>query len=255
MGHARWAAQSKNVTRFVEMQDEFNRSKLFALIEEASQKENANRLFIACLARISPAELHGYFSKRGFLLWPDTEPIPYPPNFRLLGTMDTVSFTRWREDLLTQTTVIHWCGKGLEGEVDDNWVKNWFPPYQNFLHNCIPDERTAYIKLQRLLKDRREAFLPLMQVLDILSRHNISLPHEVIGQVVRFLANSWTQEGGGLFALSSPANLLIALDLALGQYVLPWIVTTKRVKSALNRELMLLLNGSFPQAATFLQTL
>ncbi|MBE2201367.1 MAG: hypothetical protein IAE79_22335, partial [Anaerolinea sp.] len=127
--------------------------------------------------------------------------------------------------------------------------------YQDFLHSCIPDEQTAYIKLQRHLNGQRKAFLPLMQVLDLLHRYNISPPHEVVGRVVRFLANSWTQKGSGLFALSSPVNLLIALDLALVQYVLPWIVTTKWVKSALNRELMQLLNGRFPQAATFLQTL
>lgn len=255
VGHARWAAQSKDVARFVEMQDEFNRSNLLALIEEASQKENENRLFIACLTRISPAELHGYFSKRGFLLWPDTVPIPYPPNFRLLGTMDTVPFNGWGEDLLTQTTVVHWHGKSLEAELADNWVKSKAIRYQDFLHSCIPDEQTAYIKLQRHLNGQRKAFLPLMQVLDLLHRYNISPPHEVVGRVVRFLANSWTQKGSGLFALSSPVNLLIALDLALVQYVLPWIVTTKWVKSALNRELMQLLNCRFPQAATFLQTL
>lgn len=252
VGHARWAAQSKDVARFVEMQDEFNRSNLLALIEEASQKENTNRLFIACLTRISPAELHGYFSKPGFLLWPDTEPIPYPPNFRLLGTMDTVPVTGLREDLLTQTTVVHWRGKRLEGELADNWEENWGIPYQKFLHSCISDEQTAYIKLQRLLSGQRKAFLPLMQILDLLHRHDISLPHGVIGEVMRFLANSWSVKGFGLFDTDLLKNLNQALDLAIVQYVLPWIAASKTETSHLLLQIGEMFNGQFNEASAYI---
>jgi len=101
-GHAWWAAKSGNVALFTDAQTRFNTTKILSLVEEALQPENANRVFIACLTRISPAELFGFFSEVAFQVQHErlmrlpyahlSEPMPYPPNLFLIGTMDTVLF-------------------------------------------------------------------------------------------------------------------------------------------------------------------
>ncbi len=98
VGHAWWARASREVALFTEAQTRFNTDKILALIEEAWKPENVNRVFLACLTRISPAELMGFFSEVAFQLRHGqimrlptahlSEPIPYPSNLFLVGTMD-----------------------------------------------------------------------------------------------------------------------------------------------------------------------
>lgn len=261
VAHARWAAQSQNVARFVEMQARFNRSNLLAVIEEALQPENVNRLFIVCLSRISPVELHDYFPVAGFQFWPDqmrrtddptVAPIPYPPNFRLVGTMDVARFTWWEADLLRRTTVVQWPGERMgenAGIVGETAVHR--PPAQRFLQSCVHSEQRAYTRLRRLLQGQRQAFRPLMQVLAILENADVTLPREVIQRVVIYLANAWSEEGRGLFAPSRRRNLNLALDMALVQYVLPWVVAIQPAPERSLSRLAQLFYERFEQASTF----
>jgi hypothetical protein len=120
-GHAWWAGRSGRTAFFTEAQTRFNADRILALMEEAWRPENADRIFVVCLARISPAELLGFFSEVAFQLQHGeimrlpslhlSEPLPYPPNLRLLGTMDTACFKWPDEDLLSMTTVIPWGGE------------------------------------------------------------------------------------------------------------------------------------------------
>jgi hypothetical protein len=117
-GHAWWAGESGNVGFCTDTQTRFNTTKILCLAEEALQPENANRVFMACLTRISPAELNGFFSKVAFQIQHErlmrlpyahlTEPLPYPPNLFLIGTMDTDSFDWSNADLLSVATIIDW---------------------------------------------------------------------------------------------------------------------------------------------------
>ncbi len=264
VGHARWAAQSQNVAHFVEMQDRFNRNNLLSLIEEACQRGNENRLFIACLTRISPAELHEYFSTPGFQFWPErariegapaSAPVPYPPNFRLLGTMDSARFNGWDADLLARTTVIGWAGKRLQSKPGKGLITDISSLNRHFLQTRVPSEQAAYARLQHILSGQRHALLPFMQALDLIYRHNVTLPHEVIGRVIRYLANSWTDAGEGLFDPMPLNNLNQALDLALAQYILPWIAAVQSEPARLLTQLEALFNGQFNQAAIFISAL
>ncbi|HID54074.1 MAG TPA: hypothetical protein EYP41_18805 [Anaerolineae bacterium] len=253
VGHARWASGSQNVSEFVEAQARFNTSKLLTLIEEAVRPENRNRLYIVCLTNISPAELHTLFSVPGWQMWPDMEPIPYPPNLRLIGTMDTDRFHWWDSDLLSHTIVVPWAGEKMRL----SGVSPKQPDTQRarpFLHSCVRTEQTAFARLRRNLHGQRQAFAPLVQVMDILHKEDIHLPQMVMNQAIVFLANAWTVEDQGLFASASEENLDIALDLALAQVVLPWLAADGRIDPARHR-LTRLLAERFQQAATFLQTL
>jgi hypothetical protein len=261
IGHARWAARSQDVSFFVEMQARFNRSKLLALIEEALVPDNAQRLFIACLARISPAEVDSYFTMAGFQFWPEqvqgrdsaetVAPIPYPHNVRLIGTMDTDRFKWWDTDLLTRSTIVQWQAETIPPVEHRDRSPAVMVHERIFLRDCVRTEQAAYARLRRILRGRRQAFRPLVQVVDVLGKFGVSLPPMVMNQVMVFLANAWTADGGGLFDHSPQANLHVALDLALAQYALPWVSIARQESQELQRCLLGLLDGRFRRAAAF----
>ena len=62
-GHPWSFEKSQNVALFTEAQTRFNTDKLLAMVEEAWRPENACRVFIACITRISPAELLSFFTE------------------------------------------------------------------------------------------------------------------------------------------------------------------------------------------------
>lgn len=254
VGHARWASGSQNVSVFVEAQTAFNTQKLVFLLEEAARPENKDRLFIACLMRVSPAELHSLFAAPGLLLFLGAEPIPFPPNFRLIGTIDAAHFRWWTPALLLHTAVILWPGEALPLHRKPLPITQSGGSDMEFLRSSIRHEQVAYARLMYLL-GRRHTFRPLMQIVKVLDNHDIYVPREVINRASILIANAWSQDGDGLLAPSLPANLEVVLDLALAQYILPWVATKKYPGPVLCQQLNRLLDGRFPQAAAFLQTL
>jgi hypothetical protein len=253
VGHARWATHSQNVSQFVEAQARFNTSKLLMLIEEAVRPENHDRLYIACLTNVSPAELHTIFSIPGWQMWPNMEPIPYPPNLRLIGTMDTDHFRWWSPSLLSNTIVVPWFAQKTQ-LTDLSPQQSVTHEASLFLQACVRTDQAAYTRLRHNLYGQRQPFEPLVRVMDILCEEGVDLPQTVMNQAIIFLANAWTADGCGLFAPTSQLNLNIALDLALAQVVLPWLGVNGRVEPT-RRRLNQLLAGRFEQAATFLQKL
>lgn len=264
VAHPRWAAHSQDAARFVDMQASFNRSKLLSLIEDAMQPENADKLFIACLTRISPAEIYDYFLESGFQFWPnqgqnetilDAGSIPYPPNFRLIGTRDAPSFDWWKGELMNHTSVVHWSGK-QEGKRE--WIakETAVPPSSHhILRSDVSSEQAAYAKLQELLQSRSNAFLPLIEVMVLLESANVTLNHEVINRIVVYLANSWSKSGNGLFTPLFQANFNLAFDLALMQYVLPWILTSFNDPHQILHDLGRLSADQFPKTSAFISGL
>lgn len=254
VGHARWASRSHNVTQLVKAQTSLNTHTLTTLVEEATRLENAKRPFIACLARISPAEIHSLFVVPGLSPFQDCESIPFPPNLHLIGTFDSAHFRWWTPELLLHTAVILWPEKTsvplpqpLEPPICSEFAG------ATFLQACIRHEQTAYTRLVRLL-GHQQPLQPLIEVITVLHEHDIYVPREAINQTIIFLANAWTQEGEGLFAPTTHENLNMSLDIALTQYVMPWVVTADYVNSRLLDQLSPLLINRFNQASNFLRT-
>src|SRR3990172_7730118 len=252
VGHAWWAGASREVALFTEAQTRFNTDKILALIEEAWKPENANRVFLACLTRISPAELMGFFSEVAFQLRHGqimrlptahlSEPIPYPPNLFLVGTMDTARLGESDEDLLSMTTIIHWAGSEVEAAWPSSHVEAIPNGESEFLHSLVRDERAARLKLQHVLGKRLPAVWPLIRIETVLRRHGVDLPPSVPGEAMIYLANAWTRRGPGLFDLSPTTNLEIALDLSIAQSVLPHAQASIQRSPALRQELRATLN-------------
>ena len=230
VGHAWWAGKSGDVALCTEAQARLNAGKILALIEEASLPENAHRVYLACLSRISPAEVVGLMQEIALQLQsgsmlslhglPLKRPVPFPPNLRLIATMDTERLDWADAQLLSQAALVEWLARpALPGDL--------VPPapcladgQRLFLQACVQDVPAARAKLRRVLGAWPAAFAPLARIATVLRGAGVN-PAAVIGDVLVFLANAWTTTGQGLFDPAPVRNLALAADLALAQALHP----------------------------------
>lgn len=262
-GHAWWAEKTRDMAFFIETQTRFNTVKMLAVIEEAWQPENTNRVFVACLTHMSPAEVISFFSEvasqlqRGQIMRLPrarlTEPIPYPPNLFLIGTMDTTRFDWSDEDLLSKTTMIQWLGGEMKPTTEPD-RESFELGETGFLRSLIRDEAVARRKLHCILASEQPALHPLLLAERLLSEHKFRFPGSVKGETLIYLANAWSKEGIGLFDQGTPNNLAIALDLAMAQILLPRVGAMIRDCPTLQRQLREVMTR-FPRSAAFLERL
>lgn len=265
LGHPSAASKSAHVKFLTETQTRFNIEKLLCLIEEAWQPQNNRRVYLACIIRMSPAELLSFFTEIAFQLRHGQlmrlgdrhfqQPIPFPPNLFVVGTMDLDQFNFWDSDLLAKTTVIRWAGKSpstltfphLEEEIPDGQVE--------FLRSRISSESVVYHKLSSVLAHEPIPFQPLLAIEALLEEHGFSGAHQAFQEAMVYLANAWTRVNNGLFAASTHDNLTIAMDLAIAQTVLPYVHDLIRRSSTLYGSLDRLLDQHFPYSHGFLENL
>ena len=262
-GHAWWTGQTGNVALFTDMQTRLNSDKVLNLIEEAGRPDNAQRVYIACLTHISPAELTGFFSELAYQLQHGqimrlpsihlTEPIAYPSNLLLIGTMDTVRVECRDVDLLNKTTIIQWSAVESELSTDRPTTVTPLDHDGEFLLSCIRDESSARLKLLRILGNA-SSIGPMLQIADLLDRHDAPLPDSVIGETVVYLANAWSKQGVGLFDRANSCNVAIAADLAIAQNILPHIGPILRSLPALYDPVKQVLKP-FPHSLSILENL
>ena len=263
IGHAQWAGQTSNVALFAEAQTRLNTDKILALIEEAWQSESMNRVFMACLTRISQAELTGFFSEVAFQLrhgqimrLPSahlTEPIPYPPNLLLIGTMDDIRPNGLDVDLLSGASVISWPAVEAGSAANRSQTVALSDGESIFLRSCIRNEAAARLKLDYILGRRTQAIRPLLQLAEVFQQHAVPVSGAVMGKAIIYLANAWSNEGVGLFDRVSSHNFVIATDLAIAQTLVPSAREAIRHSTALHSQLKVAFNGRFPRSAALLE--
>lgn len=266
LGHAWWADRTGNTALFTEAQTRLNSSKILAMIEEASHPENAGRVFVAWLERIGSDELAGFFSELSFQLQHErlmrlpsfhlTEPVPCPPNFLLLGTMDTASLEAPDENLLSETTLVPW----REAEVKLPEVSCPLGPVipgaeRVFLHSRIRTEEAAFGKLHGIRGWQPSLMWPVWFVAELFEQHQVPLSGSVMAEVMIYIANAWSVEGEGLFDADPTRNLSTALDFAIAQMLLMRARTAIRGSAGLRRHLARVLNGRLPRSEAFVQGL
>lgn len=182
-----------------------------------------------------------------------SEPIPFPPNLFLIGTMDTRNFDWWDRDLLANTTVIqtttttvpiykHPQGSNISGE-------------REFLNVRIRNRQAAYYKIHAILGQQQQPLRPLMQIETLLRVQVGSILYWPMDETIGYLANSWSRLGNGLFSPCIPENLAIALDLAFSQILLPRVVDRIRRFDHLREQLHNILAGRFPHTKAFINSL
>jgi hypothetical protein len=257
-GHPWWAEGSEDVASHTELHMRYSTEKMLSIIEEARQPYNAHQVFIACLIQISPAELLSFFSEVSYQLQNGqvmrlgdthlTEPISFPSNLRIIGTMDTNSFDWWDDDLLLSTTVIQWSQASDFPEPIIN--QGVMLDEYEFLQSCIRGQDAAYRKICPVLRQQRQPLYSLLQVKATLRKYISSLDL-AIDEVMIYLANSWSRLGNGLFHPSPDRNLAIALDMAITQILLPRAVDAIRSKEMLRDRLICILDDKYPRSAGF----
>ena len=261
-GHAWWAGQTGNVGLFTEAQTRLNTSKILALIEEAWRPENTSRVFMACLTRISPAELEGFFSdtafqlQRGELMRLPTahfsEPVPFPSNLMMIGTIDTDAGTISDAATMPVTYVIHWGDGWMEPVGQPISSPPNLPVEQAFLQSRIRSPRQARAKLDRVLDPFSPMLARVSRVEAALRRHGVTALTAARNEMFLYLANAWDCQNLGLFDPRPAANLALALDWGLTTAILPTALGTLQKSPGLKQELQTLLNGSFPRAQAYL---
>jgi hypothetical protein len=265
VGHPWWASQTRDIATYTQTQSRFNTLKLETMIEEARISENQDRFFIAELIKISPGELHEYFTEMAFQLKHGqlmrlptshfSEPVPFPLNLSIVGTMDTIKFDWLDRDLLSQATIID-CAPVKSASVIPHGDLTRDPICEKILiQSSIRDPQKAFRKLFIMLRRHPSALLPFLQVKQILQKFRSIYVGNSLVEGIIYLANSWSYTGQGLFDGNRRKNLQIAMDLAITQsFLLP--CSEKIAQSdSLQIKLHKILNEQFPKASAFINQL
>jgi hypothetical protein len=260
-GHAWYAGRNPANTALIGMHSRMITEKLLFAIEEASQPENAHRIFVVGLTHISPAEQLSFFTEVGCQLQHRQimhvgdarllEPVPFPPNLLLIGTLDTEGFN-WRDDdLLSGGTVIEWsasiCAQqtAVVGESPDFGYE--------FMRSSMRNSRRAYKKLLSVVAGIRQPLQIIMLLRGVFRTHGFELPPDLLNDVILYLANAWSKKGMGLFDPVTARNLEIAFDMALAQLVLPRSRKTILSSEKLQTQLCSIMKQHLPRSSAFLK--
>jgi hypothetical protein len=262
-GHPWWAERCVDIANHTRLHERFSTEKMLSIIEDAGQPDNANQVFIACLTRISPAELLSFFTEASLQLQNgqiiklgDThlsEPIPFSSNLRLIGTMDTPSFDWWDNDLLLSTTVIQWPQASILH--DPMFNRGILLEEHEFLQSCILSRDMAYRKMLPVLQQQRQPLYSLLQVGAVLEKYIAVSMDRILDEVMIYLANSWSGLGHGLFHSSPDRNLAIALDLAIAQILLPRAADAIQSIETLRTRLNIVFADQFRRSTAFVSAL
>lgn len=217
-GHAWFASGSRNIGLVTGAQAHLNDEKIAGLVEEAANPHNTARLFLACLRRISRAEVDGLFSMLAYQLrhkelirLPTLHleaPMPYPPNLILVGTLDTDLSFQIDTDLLASTSLVCWDGAMTAAKPPTLPAFN--PHYERlFLSACVRGIEAARRKLHRLGVSE--------DIAHSLQGWEAMLLRVAVEGITIYLANSWSDSGTGLFHPSAELNLATALRFAISQ--------------------------------------
>ncbi len=262
-GHAWYAGGSRGPasTVLIDMHARMITEKLLSILEEASQLENAQQVFVVGLTHISPTELRSFFAEVAFQIQHHrimrlgeahlSSPVLFPPNLLLIGTMDTAKFDWWDEDLLSGATVVEWPAEAVipQARIEGN-LQNFGGM---FMRSSVRSSRKAYGKLLSVMADARQPLQAIMLFKNILQAYGFEFSPTLFDEVILYLANAWSQQGNGLFNPSPSDNLAIASDLALAQLVLPQYLKMLRSSASLQEKLYAVLDERLPRSRTFLK--
>lgn len=264
VGHP-WSAESSgNVSFFTRIHYRFNTEKMLSLIEEAWQPENRHRIFLACLTRISPAEIIDFFLSLSHQLSHERiyrigdahfpKPIPYPPNLWIIGTIDRTRFDWWDSGLLSHTMVVQWPELVHRKPSCPTTASQVHGAQIEFLDSLKRARNEVYKKFHSVSMQIGQSLQQFFELRSLLANTGIQLHDAITDEIVTYLANSWTQQGNGLFHPSNRENLSISLDLAIAQILLPSIDSWIKKSNQLNASLLDFFDGGSPRSVLFLKS-
>ena len=230
IGHAWSAAGSPGIALFTEAQSRFNAEKLMALVEEARDRENHKHVYVALLARISPAELDllselaSEIHRGGSYSMDDRKPgrpQRFPRNVLILATLDGVGRKCWETDLMACASIITWPGR--RGDEAGTRAGRSITRLNevDFVGSAIRHPQPALRRLRRINGWHTAPLRPLYATRRILEAYGLPEARRTLGEALVYVANAWMPDGSGIFDRSFPGNIGRALDFALVSTVLP----------------------------------
>ena len=221
VGHAWWASRSAGVALFTEAQQRFNREKMLAMIEEDAAAPDGERLRVALLSRISPAEWSEMAGLTTLVAPEISWPVPgVDPRGRavsrgilLIATADIAAPAPWDPELLRTVSILSW-GRHDEGSSpgDSAWPRE---EAVRFEREIVRSPRSALRRLRGLAGWRDERLRPLLAIARAMRSCGVPQTDCAAGEALIYLANAWTGRGDGLLAPSFEENLRCALRLAV----------------------------------------
>ncbi|MBL8095244.1 MAG: hypothetical protein JNL73_13835 [Anaerolineales bacterium] len=226
VGHAWWA--SGNLSAYTSAQAQLTSAKLLALAEEAAQPENRSRLYWACLAHISPAEVIGLIAdlarqrQSGRLTGLDGAPlleaVDFPLNLWVTATFDT-DRCGWAHDRRQRSVArVEWPAVSWTPKGSPQTAPTEAGDIARFLQGCTRDVHRACRRLSFLLGSWSTALAPLTQVATLL-QHSSNHSADFLSDVLVYLSNAWSRDGQGLFDVDHQVNLALATDWALALWL------------------------------------
>ncbi len=258
-GHP-WWAKGDNLSGLIEIQTRLTSEMVMRIFEEVQQPQNSDKAFLVCFARISPAELQNFFADLAFQIQNNRimrlgdihldEPVPFPNNLFIIGTMDTDEYRWWDVDLLSKASVIQ-TGKYYNlpqsitpSKAASNNVRELMSP--------IRDPNTAYKRLKLLLAGEKQPFGHFLQVQEIMHNYDVPTPSKLMDNAVIYLANAWSSSGEGFFDANLRANFEIATDVLIAQLLLPCIQNALQNSSGFRQALANVLHLYYPCSYEYL---
>lgn len=226
VGHTWWA--SGNRSAYTTAQAQLTSAKLLALAEEAAQPENRDRIYWACLAHISPAEVMGLMADlarqrqsgrlTGLAGTPRVDAIDFPRNLWVTATFDT-DRCGWAYDPgRTGVASVEWPAVGWTPKVSPQTTPAEPGDVARFLQSCTRDVHLACRRLSFILDSWSTAMAPLVQVATLLQPSG-SRSSAFLSDVLVYLSNAWSRNGQGLFDVDDHVNLALATDWAFALWL------------------------------------
>ena len=227
MGHPWWASRSAGVALFTEAQQRFNHEKVQALLEESAAEPSGERVRVALLSRISPAEwsdlaalttLTAPEGARQVLQAGRKRPVALR-GILLIATADAAAPAPWDPELLRTVSILPW---GEHDEIESQEEPTW--PSEEvaaFEREVVRAPRSALGRLRRLNGWRDERLKPLLAIAQVMTARGIPEANCAASEALVYLANAWTSRGEVLLAASFEENLRWALRLAVVLAFLP----------------------------------
>lgn len=226
VGHTWWA--SGNRSAYTTAQAQLTSAKLLALAEEAAQPENRDRIYWACLAHISPAEVMGLMAElsrqrqsgrlTGLEGAPLVDAIDFPLNLWVTATFDT-DRCGWAYDPgRAGVASVEWPAAGWTAKGAPRTESAASGDAARFLQSCTRDVHLACRRLSFILGSWSAALAPLAQVTTLLQQTG-SHGSAFLSAALIYLSNAWSRNGQGLFDVDDHVNLALATDWAFALWL------------------------------------
>lgn len=234
IGSDRWAHQGGQSRYYRDIHERFGASQLLETLQEAAAPESAGKVYLVLLKGLTLEELHTYFNRllhvgpqgqRRLALpgVPEAEQPVVPPNCFITATLNqTQASTPLAEEVLRYAGQIEF-GPGLRADARPPVL----PPPPVGLQRVMlaaagHDWQQARTRLGVVLGRRGLKNLgPSPDVARQLLEGGLAPGREICDTALAFVANSFDEEGQGLFDPTSPQrNAQIAYDTQLLQRLL-----------------------------------